>query len=53
MVQQVASQCPVLMQKPVWKFLGNWFVEAHIHGNAQAKNQLVEVCFLCDPSVDT
>jgi hypothetical protein len=32
------------MQQPIWKFLGNRFVEEHVHGNARAKEiQLVDV----------
>jgi hypothetical protein len=23
--------------QPIWKFHGNWFVETHIYGKAQAK----------------
>jgi hypothetical protein len=29
----------VFTQQPIWKFLGNRFVEVHIRGNAQAKKQ--------------
>jgi hypothetical protein len=25
--------------KPMWNFLGNWFVETYIHGSAQATEQ--------------
>jgi hypothetical protein len=32
------------MQQPIWKFLGNQFVEAHVHDNAQAtETELVEI----------
>jgi hypothetical protein len=31
-------------EQPTWKFLGNRFVEAHIHGNAEAKEtELLEI----------
>jgi hypothetical protein len=41
----------VIAQQKTWKFLGNRFVETHIHGKAQAeKKQLVEVCFFCSRS---
>jgi hypothetical protein len=43
----------VLVQQPIWRFLGNRFVDGHVHDNAQAKEtELVVVCFLCGPSVD-
>jgi hypothetical protein len=32
-----AVTVPVLTQQPIWKFLGNRFVEAHVHGKARAE----------------
>jgi hypothetical protein len=32
------------LRRPIWNFLGNRFVDAHIRGNAQAKEtELVEI----------
>jgi hypothetical protein len=43
-VQQVVSQRSGVHAATIWKFLGSRFVEAHIHGNAQAQaTELVEV----------
>jgi hypothetical protein len=44
------------MQQPIWKFLGNRFVETHIPSTAQVKDtELAEVCvsFAVPPSLLT
>jgi hypothetical protein len=34
----------VFTQHPIWNFLGNWFVKAHIHCNTQAKEtEIMEI----------
>jgi hypothetical protein len=45
----------VFAQQPVWKFLGNRFVEAYIHVKAPAEKKTTfgSACFLCGPSVAT
>jgi hypothetical protein len=42
----------VLTQQPIWKCLGNRFVETHAYDNAEAKEtEFVEMCLICGPPV--